>query len=50
MTSLGAVYLGGPTLLELERAGLVREETGGAVAAASAAFAHDPAPWTAFIF
>ena len=50
VTSLGAVYLGGPTLLELERAGLVREETGGAVAAASAAFAHDPAPWTAFIF
>jgi predicted acetyltransferase len=50
VVALGSAYLGGPTLLELSRAGLVREQRAGALAAASAAFAHDPKPWTAFVF
>lgn len=50
VASLGAAYLGGPTLLELARAGLAREERAGALAATGRAFAHDPAPWTAFVF
>ena len=50
VTSLGAAYLGGTTLAQLGRAGLASERTSGRLATASAAFAGDVAPWTAFIF
>ena len=42
---LGAAYLGGVSLTALARAGRVREVRPGALAAASAAFASDVAPW-----
>ncbi|WP_037605192.1 GNAT family N-acetyltransferase [Streptacidiphilus rugosus] len=42
---LGAAYLGGVTLRSLATAGRVRELRAGALAAASAAFATDLAPW-----
>lgn len=48
--TLGAVYLGGPTFLDHQSAGWVDERTKGAVAAASAAFAHHPAPYSPFVF
>ena len=47
---LGCVYLGGPTLVALADAGLVREHTAGAVAELSLALHHQPAPWSSFIF
>ena len=47
---LGAAYLGGTSLAELAGAGWVEEHRPGAVAAASAAFAHHPAPWTPWVF
>lgn len=47
---LGGSYLGGPTLLGLADAGLVREHTAGAVAELSLALHHQPAPWCPFIF
>jgi predicted acetyltransferase len=47
---LGAVYLGGTSLAELAGAGWVEERRPGAVTAASAAFAHHPAPWTPWVF
>jgi predicted acetyltransferase len=43
-TDLGAVYLGGGSLQRLALAGRVREVRHGALAPASAAFRHDPAP------
>lgn len=43
--ALGAVYLGGVTLMSLAAAGLVREVRPGALAAASAAFGSETAPW-----
>ncbi len=42
---LGAAYLGGATLSELARAGLVTELRQGALVAASTAFSHPTAPW-----
>jgi predicted acetyltransferase len=50
VTDLGAVYLGGTSLAELALAGRVREQRPGSVAAASAAFAHFPAPWCPAVF
>ena len=50
VTDLGAAFLGGTTLTELELAGRVREDRPGAAAEASAAFAHFPAPWCPAIF
>ena len=47
---LGTVYLGGPSLGELHRAGLVTEHRPGAVAAASAAFGWPVAPFCADSF
>jgi predicted acetyltransferase len=47
---LGAVYLGGTTFDELERAGRVKELRGGALIAASRAFRGDRAPWCPEIF
>jgi predicted acetyltransferase len=48
---LGAVYLGGTRLVDLATAGLVAEHTGGAVAAASAAFGwHGRAPHCPEVF
>ncbi len=47
---LGAVYLGGGSLLSLQRAGLVTELTPGAVATASRAFSWDVAPFSDMIF
>jgi predicted acetyltransferase len=44
---LGAVYLGGPSLAELHRAGLVTEHRPGAVAVASTAFGWPVAPFCA---
>jgi len=44
---LGAVYLGGPTLAELHRAGLVTEHRSGAIARASTAFGWPVAPFCA---
>ncbi|MEO3754926.1 GNAT family N-acetyltransferase [Streptomyces sp. B6B3] len=42
---LGAAYLGGASLAELARAGLVTELRQGALDAASVAFSHPLAPW-----
>ena len=47
---LGAAYLGGTALTELAMAGGPVERRPGALAAATAAFAHFPAPWTPWIF
>ena len=44
-TELGAVYLGGFTFAQLERAGRVEEVSDGAVARADALFRTDRAPW-----
>jgi predicted acetyltransferase len=49
-TELGAVYLGGPTLVALAAAGLVTELRPGALAAASRAFAGDRMPWCPEVF
>src|SRR5258708_8017161 len=43
--ALGAAYLGGTRLGALAAAGLLTETRPGAVAALSAAFSWDPAPW-----
>ncbi len=45
-TDLGAVYLGGSTFRQLNRAGHVVEERPGALGVADAIFASDPAPWS----
>jgi predicted acetyltransferase len=49
-SELGAVYLGGTTLVELARAGRVHEQRQGSLAAASRAFRGDAAPWCPFVF
>jgi predicted acetyltransferase len=49
-TELGAVYLGGPTLVALAGAGLVTELRPGALSAASRAFAGDRLPWCPEVF
>jgi predicted acetyltransferase len=48
--ALGSAYLGGVTLQTLGAAGRVDELVPGALAYASRAFAHEPAPWCQFIF
>ena len=48
--ALGAVYLGGTTLLDLAGAGRVEERTPGSLARASAAFRGEVAPWCPEIF
>jgi predicted acetyltransferase len=50
VAALGAAYLGGIRLGALAAAGLVTELRAGALAAASAAFSWDPAPWCPMIF
>ena len=47
---LGAVHLGGPTLVGLAAAGRVEERTAGALRAASRAFAGDRQPWCPEVF
>jgi len=44
------VYLGGGSLLALQRAGLVTELEPGAVASASRAFGWDVAPYSDMVF
>lgn len=44
-SELGAVYLGGQSIITLARAGRVIEHQKAAVSAASLAFEHTPAPW-----
>jgi predicted acetyltransferase len=50
INDLGAVYVGGTTFRRLARAAQVRELVDGALAAADAMFASDPAPWCSFMF
>lgn len=47
---LGAVHLGGPTLVGLAAAGRVEERTAGALRAASRAFAGERQPWCPEVF
>ncbi|MFJ6618018.1 GNAT family N-acetyltransferase [Kitasatospora sp. NPDC091335] len=47
---LGSLHLGGTSLVQLARAGLVRELRPGAVRAAATAFRHDPAPFCPIVF
>ncbi|MER7702582.1 GNAT family N-acetyltransferase [Kitasatospora sp. NPDC097605] len=47
---LGALHLGGTSLVQLARAGLVRELRPGAARAAATAFRHDPAPFCPIVF
>ncbi|WP_331771484.1 GNAT family N-acetyltransferase (plasmid) [Embleya sp. NBC_00888] len=47
---LGAVYLGGTSLVQLAAAGRVIEHRAGAVRAAARAFRHDPAPFCPMVF
>ena len=47
---LGAVHLGGPTLVGLAAAGRVEERTAGALRAVSRAFAGDRQPWCPEVF
>ena len=49
-TELGAAYLGGTSLGTLARAGRVREQTSGALAAVNRAFRSEPLPWCAVMF
>lgn len=48
--TLGAVYLGGPTVLDHLSAGWVVEHAPGTAAEASRAFEHHPAPYSPFVF
>jgi predicted acetyltransferase len=50
VAALGAAYLGGTSLAVLARAGQVAELRPGRLAAVSAAFSWDPAPWCPMIF
>jgi predicted acetyltransferase len=50
VAELGAVFLGGSTLLDLARAGRVKELRRGAVTSVSRAFRADRAPWCPEIF
>lgn len=47
---LGAIYLGGTSLLDLAGAGLADERTAGAAQRTARAFAHHPAPWSPAVF
>jgi hypothetical protein len=47
---LGATYLGGRSFSALAAAGLVSEETSGAAAVATRAFASDLLPWRDTMF
>jgi predicted acetyltransferase len=49
-TELGATYLGGPSFLQLHRAGRVTEARHGSIARADAMFGWRPAPWCSFMF
>ncbi|MFL6137474.1 MAG: GNAT family N-acetyltransferase [Frankiaceae bacterium] len=49
-TTLGAAYLGGPTLRTLAAAGQVQEDRPGALAAVSAAFHGEVAPYCSEVF
>jgi predicted acetyltransferase len=50
VAELGAAYLGGQRLSDLGEAGRVTEHRPGALAAATSAFSHSPAPWCPAIF
>jgi predicted acetyltransferase len=50
VAALGAVYLGGSSFRQLQRAQQIRELEPGALIRADAMFAWDPAPWFGFIF
>jgi predicted acetyltransferase len=50
VNELAAAYLGGPTLLQLHRAGRVHEDRPGALALADAMLRWDPAPWCPLFF
>lgn len=50
VSSLGAAYLGGPTLVSHLAAGWIDEHTPGSVQALSDAFVHPQAPWSPFVF
>ncbi len=50
IADLGAVFLGGTTLLDLARTGRIKELRSGALIAASRAFRADRAPWCPEIF
>jgi predicted acetyltransferase len=50
VADVGSAYLGGVTMAELALAGRVAEHRPGALATASAAFAHSPAPWCPAVF
>jgi predicted acetyltransferase len=50
VSSLGAVYLGGPSVQDLAKAGWIRENTPGALEAASDAFSHPHAPFSPYVF
>lgn len=50
VTDVGAAFLGGTTLHDLALAGRVSELRAGALAEASTAFAHHPAPWCPAVF
>jgi predicted acetyltransferase len=50
VNELAAAYLGGPTFLQLHRAGRVHEERPGALGLADAMFRWDPAPWCPLFF
>jgi len=47
---LGAAYLGGTTLVDLAAAGRVESRSPDVLAATSAAFRHEPAPWCPVVF
>jgi predicted acetyltransferase len=48
--ALGSAYLGGVSLVELARAGLVEERTPGMLRRAASMFAWSPLPWNVFEF
>jgi predicted acetyltransferase len=50
VNALGSIYLGGFSLTQLARAGLVRELKPGALARADLLFPRDRAPWCPEIF
>lgn len=50
VADLGAAYLGGTSLAELALAGRVTQQRPAALAQASAAFGHHPAPWSPRVF
>lgn len=50
VTALGAAYLGGSSLAEMARAGIVAEREPGIAARADLAFRSDPGPWCQTFF